>query len=623
MSISSSPVETGTPGVGVTYVPRSNLQFIDGLLSGVKWASPAITYGFPDSVADYGAGYPAKPLTGFSGLSASQMAVAHETLNAANWNNSGPGHFGFSVEGFTNLDISFAGNGVGTSTLRLANNTDAGTAYGYYPDTNATGGDAWFGNSGRNPVAGNYDYHTIIHEIGHTLGLKHGHEATQYGALPFDTDSMEYSVMTYRSYAGQDTSFGYSNEDYGYAQTFMMYDIAALQRMYGADFTTNAGDTVYSWNPTTGTTYVDGNVAIAPGGNRIFETIWDGGGNDTYDLSNYATGVSLNLNPGYHSVFSQAQLADLDIFGGHTASGNVYNALQYNGDARSLIENAKGGSGNDDIVGNAADNILYGNDGNDSLTGFAGNDALLGGNGNDWLDGHVGNDQMYGGDGNDIYYVDSFGDVVNEDTKDSIGGVDLVFAYVATDLTFGVENLTIIGSGAVNGHGNELANVIQGASGQNELYGNAGNDKLSGLDGNDVLSGGEGKDRLLGGAGSDFLFGGKGADVFDFDLVSDSPLGAAVRDICRGDGSAIAFEGAGVSGGDLIDLSGIDADVNAAGNQAFVFGGTGIGRVSVVNSGTDSLVHCNVDGDAAFEFELAIEDGGVLASAYKALDFVL
>ena len=60
-----------------------------------------------------------------------------------------------------------------------------------------------------------------------------------------------------------------------------------------------------------------------------------------------------------------------------------------------------------------------------------------------------------------------------------------------------------------------------------------------------------------------------------------------------------------------------------AGNQAFVFGGTGIGRVSLVNSGGNTLVRCNIDGDAAFEFELLIEDGGVLASAYRAGDFIL
>ena len=305
------------------------------------------------------------------------------------------------------------------------------------------------------------------------------------------------------------------------------------------------------------------------------------------------------------------------------ARGNVFNALQYNGDARSLIENAMGGSGDDDILGNAANNVLYGNDGDDDLTGFAGNDALLGGNGDDWLDGHIGADQMYGDDGDDIYYVDSLSDAAIEGTKDAIGGVDLVFAYVAHNLGFGVENLTIISGNAVNGHGNELANVIQGAGGQNELYGYAGNDTLRGNAGNDVLVGGDGNDRLVGGAGSELLFGGKGNDIFDFDLVSDSPAGAGARDVCRSDGAAIAFEGAGVSGGDRIDLSGIDANVRTSGNQAFVFGGTGIGRVSFANSGTDSLLRCNIDADKAFEFELLIEDAGVLASAYKALDIIL
>ena len=84
-----------------------------------------------------------------------------------------------------------------------------------------------------------------------------------------------------------------------------------------------------------------------------------------------------------------------------------------------------------------------------------------------------------------------------------------------------------------------------------------------------------------------------------------------------------AFDGVGVLGGDRIDLVGIDANTSVAGNQAFAFGGTGVGRVSLVNAGANTLVRCNVDADAAFELEMLIEDGAVLAGAYKALDFVL
>jgi hypothetical protein len=113
------------------------------------------------------------------------------------------------------------------------------------------------------------------------------------------------------------------------------------------------------------------------------------------------------------------------------------------------------------------------------------------------------------------------------------------------------------------------------------------------------------------------------ADVVRQDLAREHGMAVSLRTMQRACGGVPAFEGAGVAGGDLIDVSGIDANAAVAGNQAFVFGGSGIGRLSVATSGSNSIVRGNTDKDAAFEFELVIEDGGVLASAYKALDFVL
>ena len=115
------------------------------------------------------------------------------------------------------------------------------------------------------------------------------------------------------------------------------------------------------------------------------------------------------------------------------ARGNVFNALQYHGDARSLIENAVGGTGNDNLKGNAAANSLTGGSGNDSLYGLAGNDRLDGGAGNDVLDGGTGADIMIGGAGNDTYYVDNTSDQVIEEAK---GAIDTVLTTL-TSYTLG------------------------------------------------------------------------------------------------------------------------------------------------------------------------------------------
>ncbi|UPJ70910.1 M10 family metallopeptidase C-terminal domain-containing protein [Bradyrhizobium sp. 187] len=360
-------------------VSATNNAEIDGLLSGYKWTG-AITYSFPDAASDYTSPYSG----GSSEPTASGFASAPSQMQAA---------INYAIGlilGYTNANIQYAGtNG---ADIMVAQSPAANpTSYAYYPGNYASGGDVWFGTAYNYSLAalGNYYFTTALHELGHALGLKHSQEAGGPAnvAVPSAHDDSEYTVMSYRSYVGASTTSGYTNEAYGYPQTYMANDILALQTMYGADYTTQGGTTVYTWSPTTGQEFINGAGQPADNGgaggsaNRIYETIWDGGGVDTYDLSNYTTNLSINLNPGASSVFSSVQLANLG--NGHYASGNVYNAYLYNNDSRSYIDNAIGGSGNDTIIGNAIANALNGGSGNDTLTGGGGNDAINGGSGTD------------------------------------------------------------------------------------------------------------------------------------------------------------------------------------------------------------------------------------------------
>jgi serralysin len=135
--------------------------------------------------------------------------------------------------------------------------------------------------------------------------------------------------------------------------------------------------------------------------------------------------------------------------------------------------------------------VLEGGAGNDTLVGGDANDILKGGTGDDRLDGGLGADVLSGGLGNDTYVVNNLQDQIIENTGE---GTDTVESSITWTLGANLENLTLTGSAAINGTGNELDNVLIGNSAKNTLSGGAGND---------TLDGGAGVDTLIGGAGND------------------------------------------------------------------------------------------------------------------------
>ncbi|MDX0855726.1 matrixin family metalloprotease [Sinorhizobium medicae] len=641
-----------------TYAPTGN-AYIDGLLGDWKWAVKDFTFSFPTSASFYGSGYGnGEPQKGFAVLDAAQQTTARAAFDQFS---------SVAKVSFTEIAESATKH----ADVRLASSDAPSTAWAYFPSTAAEGGDAWFNSSSgyySRPMKGNYAYVIFLHEIGHALGLEHAHEGN---VMPANRDSMEYTVMSYRSYVGASTTTGYINETWGYAQSLMMYDIAALQHIYGADFTTQSGNTTYRWSPTSGEMFINGVGQNAPGGNKILLTVWDGGGTDTYDFSNYTTALKVDLRPGEWTTTSAVQLAKLRHDDSKVAIGNIANALQYQSDARSLIENAKGGAGNDVITGNAAANVLWGNDGNDRLIGANGNDNLVGG---------AGADRLEGGNGNDLanYYNAAAGVVADIYSPGSNRGEAAGDTYVS------VERL----------YGSAFGDTLAGDRFANLLNGLAGNDVLHGRAGNDTLIGGDGNDSLVGGAGADRLDGGNGVDLANYynaalGLVADlySPVsntgeaagdtylsverlyGSAFNDSLRGDNIAnllnglagndvlngrggndtlIGGEGADrlIGGGgsdvfvfqtatqsrpaamdviddfargiDRIDLRSIDANSNLSGDQAFLFiGGNGLHGKSGELNFRSGIVSGDVNGDGLADFQIKVMN----LSALSASDF--
>ena len=352
----------------ILSVGPSSSAAVNVLLSGRKWSSTELTYSFRA-----GAPEDSDFATGFAPLNERQQAAARQAL--ARW---------AAVCNITITEVADDDDG-GIIRFGTCSSTIVPTSGAYYPNDYESGGDVWFGNSNanspNNPLAGGYAFNTFVHELGHSLGLKHPHEI--WGVFPkagLAVDAMQNTVMSYRSYLGDSTSGGYSNAGDSFPSAPMAYDIAAVQYLYGANYDFNSGDTRYVFNP---------DKAV------IFGTIWDGGGDDTYDLSAYATAVSVSLLPGAWTTSAASQLARLNYYEvayGYSATlqmapGNVCNAFLFKDDTRSLIENVIGGAGDDSILCNQADNAVRGGRGDDTLKLGRGNDTVLfsAGDGRDFI----------------------------------------------------------------------------------------------------------------------------------------------------------------------------------------------------------------------------------------------
>lgn len=391
----------------------SGLRDIDALLWGSKWDIHTLHYAFPVNADGY---VYAPGIVAFAPFDAAQRAAAVKAMANAD-----------AVSGLSFMATSLPDGGhIRWGKATALDYLDGGpygthgpgfnlqnpSAEGNPPDpafAAYTHGHIWFSKTNYNPPQiGTFAYAAgILHELGHALGLKHGHHAQEnngrlYPALPPDHDSQEYSIMTYSTHAGHAVLDHYGID---YPTTLMQNDIAALQYMYGAGFAHNDGNTLYRWSATTGETFIDGVGQGLPFRNKIFLTIWDGGGRDTFSFANYAAGVRVDLGPGQWSTPSAAQRAYLGE--GHFARGSIATALLPGNDARALIENAIGGPGNDILLGNAARNVLIGGAGNDGLAGASGSDVLQGGSGDDTLNGGLGNDVLTGGAGADSFLFSS------------------------------------------------------------------------------------------------------------------------------------------------------------------------------------------------------------------------
>ena len=325
---------------------------IDPLLFGQRWASPSISYSFPSQnsawSADSDTGYGPRQAGGepwhasFQPLSESDRSYFVMALQQ--WAN---------VANIQFNQITESSDSVGD--IRIAYSQTAGMedaeAWSYLPTGIAAAGDIWINSTSDSAkvdwIPGDYAFLTVLHEIGHSLGLEHPFDDPNF---PQTLDTMSTTIMSYSALPGNQNSF----MDY-YPTTPMPLDIWAIQYLYGANNQYHREDTLYRYDDA----------------KTYHETIWDSGGNDWITYEGGKEIAIIDLREGEGSYIGNSVFA-FDSSANPNLVANIW--IAYN----AVIENATGGINDDLLIGNDHANTLIGGEGKDDLIGQNGNDVLRG-----------------------------------------------------------------------------------------------------------------------------------------------------------------------------------------------------------------------------------------------------